>query len=281
MKLLVSLRWSAFALYLVLLFATPPGLLWGLPGLIAGAVAGAIVLAALRHRGIPSLLKSLHAKPLPVAQSPSLHTLITEYCRRLRMAVPAVYVIESPGLNIAVVGFSSQDAALVLTRGLLTQMSRPLLGAIVARSLLRIWSREVANETWLARFFSVLQKLVGMRSIKHTHRTESLALQNVVRQILLYPLTLFPAFVLKGREDDGLFDFKTVDICRDAQSLSEAFRRMEAMAERVPYHPPFGCRHLFLSAPPTADPLARVFFSSANFTERVRAVESRFRTVPT
>lgn len=281
MKPLVSLRWMAFALYVVLLFATPPGLLWGLPGLAVGALLGAATLVALRYHGVASVLTALHAKPLSVAQSPALHTLIAEFCRRLRMPIPRVYVIETPGLNVAAVGFSSQDAVLVFTRGLLTQMSRPLMAAVTTRALLRIWSQEVANETWLARFFGALNRLVGMRSVKHTHRTESLALQKVVRQVLLYPLTLFPAFVLKGHEDDGQLDFKAVDICRDPQSLAEAFRRMEAMAERLPYHPPFSCRHLFLSAPPTADPLARVFFSSADFSARVRAVEGRLRPVPT
>jgi hypothetical protein len=75
-------------------------------------------------------------------------------------------------------------------------------------------------------------------------------------------------------------DERTARITQDAQALAEAFRRMEAMSERLPFRAPFSSRHLFLAAPPTADPLARIFFSGVGFAKRIRAVEGRLRAVP-
>ncbi len=279
MRWLAALRWLAFVVFIVLCLAVPPAMLWGLSGLVVGALVGVTLLSGMRLHGTRRICSLLKAKPLGRAQAPAEHTLVEEYCRRLRITVPRLHVIEAPGLNIGVFGFSSQENHLVFTRGLLDTLSRAQLAAVISRALCRVWAGEVGNETWLTRFFDVLQVLV-LSDDRAPHRSETLALRRVIRQVLLYPLTLFPAFVLQGTRDEEALDTRAVQVTQDPQSMAEAFRRMEAMAERIPYRAPFSSRHLFLCAPPTADPLARLFFSSSGLGKRVRAVEGRTRAIP-
>jgi heat shock protein HtpX len=279
MRWMAALRWLAFVVFIVLCLAVPPAMLWGLSGLVVGALAGLTLLVAMRLHGTRRICALLRAKPLSRAQAPTEYALVEEYCRRLRLEVPRLLVIEAPGLNIGVFGFSGQDTRIVFTRGLLETLTRAQLAGVIARALCRVWTAEVTNETWLTRFFDLLQVLV-LSDDRAPHRSETLALRRVIRQVLLYPLTLFPAFVLQGNRDEEALDARAVQITQDPQSMAEAFRRMEAMAERIPYRAPFSTRHLFLASPPTADPLARIFFSSSGFRKRVRAVEGRTRAVP-
>ncbi len=279
MLLATYLRWLAFAGYTVLLFSGPPATLWGLPGFLTGASAACIFLIALRYKGSDAILGILTAKPLTAAQAPREHALVEEYCRRLKIGLPGIHVIEVAGLNVAVLGFSAQATHLVFTRGLLEQLTRPQLAAVIAHSLCRIRNSDVANETWLARFFGLVYSLIHTGKSRKV-RTDVLSVQVILRQLILYPLTLFPTLVLKGMRDETALDLRSIEITRDAQSLAEAFRRMEALAERTPFRAPFATRHLFLASPPSADPLTRVLFDHSGLGNRVRVVESRLRTVP-
>ena len=279
MHLLAFLRWLAFAFFTVLCLAAPPALLWGLPGLAVGSVLGITLLWAMRFHGTRRLCASLKARPLTRSQAPAEHALVDEFCRRLGLQVPHLMVTEAPGLNVGVFGFSPQNTYLVITRGVLDTFSRPQLAALIARALCRVWSGEVPNETWLARFFDILQTLVVADDDKSPLRSDNLALRRVVRQVLLYPLTLFPVFVLKGSPDEMELDARAARILQDPRCLTEAFRRIDAMTERLAFRAPFSCRHLFLASTPSADPLARLFFSSTSFSKRVRAVEGRMQAV--
>jgi hypothetical protein len=269
-----NLRWLAFLVYVVVSFATAPGLLWGLTGLMGGGLVGLSFLFALRFRAMARLELQRESKPLTVAEAPREHRVAEEYCRRLGIAKPSLRVIETAGVNIGVYGFSGQHQVVVFTRGLLQSWRRELVNAVIARALCRIWTGEVPNETWLTRLFEVVYRLDAL--FKSGRRPAPL--QTAAAQILLYPLTLFPCFVLKSSVDENDLDLKSTRMTQNPRALSEAYRRLDASAERTPCRVPFGARHLFLSSPHSMDPLARLFFSTSSFAPRIKAVESLFRT---
>lgn len=245
-----------------------------MPGLMAGALVGATLLFAMRFHGISRL--SLHRQSLPLtrSQAPAEYRLVEEYCRRLELYPPSMRVIESPGLNVGIYGFTAQDTQLVFTRGALQTLNRSQLAALIARALTHASTGEVANQTWLARLFDFLHTVLDSGRRRRNGRSEPLALRRVFQQVLLYPLTLFPAFVLRSARNDAEADARSIQVTQNPRALAEAFRRLEASSERVPYRAPFSARHLFLSAPPSADPLTRIFFSGSGFGKRIRVVET-------
>ncbi len=269
-----NLRWLAFLVYVVLGFALAPGLLWGLAGLTGGGLVGLSFLFALRFRALARLDLHKQSKPLTVAEAPREHRIAEEYCRRLGIEKPMLRVIETTGINIGVYGFSRENQVVLFTRGLLQSWRKDLVEAVVARALCRIWTGEVPNETWLARLFEIFYRFEAAL----LPGGKPSPLKAAVVQILLYPLTLFPTFVLKSSVDENDLDSKSARMTRDPRSLAEAYRRLDASSERTPCRIPFGARHLFLSSPPSMDPLARLFFSKPSFGKRIKAVESLFRT---
>jgi hypothetical protein len=277
---LAVLRWLAFLFYVVLAFAIAPGLLWGGAGMIAGASIGILFLCALRLGGVKRLAIHQASLPLTLAQASHAHRIVEEYCRRLQLPKPTLRILETSGVNIGTYGYSRSENFVVITRGALTALNREQLAAVLARILCRVWTGEVGNETWLARFFDVLHRVVTAYEPKKMPVTQALLLRRTVKQVLFYPLTLFPAFVLKGSVDEKEMDLRTVRMTQAPQALSEAYRLMEALSERVPYRAPFSCRHLFLAAPATADPLARLFFGGTGFSRRIQHVETLYTLAP-
>ncbi|MBY0372147.1 hypothetical protein K2X33_15805 [bacterium] len=270
----VFFRWSAFAAYWVVLFALPPALLWGPFGLAGGAAVGLAFLSLLRFSGLKPLLKRLRARPLPAAQAPVLRAMVEEHCRRLSLPTPALYVIETPALNIAVLGFSQRQSALVVTQGLLDKLPRRELSAVVARGLCRVWSKDLVGETWLARTLLFLQRLTQTKPGLTSLERDRLLLHRLVRQLFLYPISLPAAWLLHAKKEASALDQAAIRLTGDRRALTEAYRRMEAVAEHSALRVPFCTRHLFLVSPLTVDPLARVFFTQSGVEDRIRAMES-------
>ncbi len=274
MRILVLLRWLAFFSFTVLCLAVPLGLIWGSQGLIAGVLVASILAIGMRWNATERIARKLQAKPLTLAEAPIAHGLVREYCRRLRIPTPQLMIIESNGLNAGAFGFSRHAIRLVVTRGLLEKLTRGQLAAVLCRVLCKAQTFEIYNESWLCQFFEVLDKAVLSKKNSMRRPEEPLILHRVLRQAILYPITLFPAYVLKASCDESLLDAQTAKLTQNPLFLAGAYRRMESRADWAPYQAPFSCRHLFLATPPTADPLARAFFAETALNQRVKQIET-------
>jgi heat shock protein HtpX len=281
MTLRAWLQWLLFVGYVGLFFAIPLTLLWERVGGLVGLGAAAIFLISLRIGGNRRIQRRLKMKRLTRAEVPLLASIVSEYCRRLSIPVPQLGVLETPALNSAVFGFSRHQASLVVTRGALTTLTRAELSSLVARELVYLWEGDIVCDSWLSQFLSGLDRIAGpgrSRSVGQNRRYYPF--RRILRQVLIYPLILFPVYVLRSARRPIEMDLKTVKLTRQPQPLAEALRHLEASQERLPLPTLFSTRHLFLLSPPAQDPLARVFFGTDRFATRIEAVENLRKVVP-
>jgi len=248
--------------------------LWDVNGVTLGVVGTITFLAWLRLQGDERIARRLKARPLSMAQAPLLHAMVNEYCRRLSLPLPAIQVIESPALNFAVFGFAFAQMNLAVTRGALEKLSREELSALVGRELTCLWHGETVNESWLAQLLSCIDRLISPpRARGSLHGRRFYPLKLFIRQILIYPLTLFPAWVLRARSDPSTVDLRSIKVTKKPEALAEGLRLLEANHQRLVFYSRFSVRHLFLITPPAQDPLARVFFESEGLFSRIASVE--------
>jgi Zn-dependent protease with chaperone function len=272
-------RWILFALYLTLFFTFPLALLWDLTGVTLGALLAISFLFLTGYRGTERLAQRLRVAPLGAAEVPTVYAAVEEYCRRLKMDVPRLGIIETPAVNFAALGFSRRHYVLVLTRGALDLLSREELSALIGRQLVGLWYGDFFTESWLSQCLAMIDRVVAPEKTKgHSRRIYPYKL--FLRRGLLYPLTLFPSFLLKGSRDPGDLDMRCIRLTQKPRALAEGLRRLEALRDRIPCQFPFSTRHLFLVPPPSRDPLARLFMASDSMADRIRAVESLQRLVP-
>jgi heat shock protein HtpX len=267
-------RWLGFALYTTLFFAIPLAILWGLSGLAVGITTAASFLFFLAHRAPERIVARLGAREIQTAESAALFALTREYCRRLGLPMPRLFLMESPALNLALFGHTRRRGYLVVTRGALTNLPRECLGALVARELTYLSLGETTLETTLSELLSLIDGLVMPRRTSGGQPAPRFYPFGLfVRQIVLYPFCLVPGFLLKRTHSAARIDEASVRVSRDALGLSEGLRWLQARYDRVPLPVAFSARHLFLLPPPAGDPLARVFFAGNDLGDRIRTVE--------
>ncbi len=150
---------SARALGTVTAFAAGPAVVLGLilgftVGWIAGLVAFVVVGAALGvwartggDRVVASRLQGRRADPLSDAR---LCNLVEGLCTGAGVRQPRLMVVDSPGLNALAAGTSSRRGLLAVTSGLLTELDRIELEAVLAEELWQIRHDEVVPMTVLA-----------------------------------------------------------------------------------------------------------------------------------
>jgi Zn-dependent protease with chaperone function len=105
-----------------------------LPGAVFSVVLWAGVLAFFRRAGVGGALLALKARePNPSnLKELQLSDVVQEMAIAAGLPVPRVMLIDAPGANAAAIGTSPSDARIVVSRGLLEQLSRDELEGALA-----------------------------------------------------------------------------------------------------------------------------------------------------
>ncbi|MFP3906254.1 MAG: hypothetical protein ACLFWR_04435 [Acidimicrobiales bacterium] len=115
---------------------------------ILGAVLGAGVGRLLVQRGVDHITSGVGAVPL--LDAPRLENLVEGLCVTNGIARPRFYVIEIPSRNALAIGLTPRHARLIVTRGLLEDLSRIELEGVVARQLALVKSGQAALASVMA-----------------------------------------------------------------------------------------------------------------------------------
>jgi heat shock protein HtpX len=125
----------------------------------AFAAATAFLIARYGSR---MLLRLVGARPVTAAQQPDLYRLVENLCIGAGLPTPAVYVADSKAPNAFAAGRSPQQAAIVVTTGLLALLNRRELAGVVAHELSHIGNHDIRLTTTLAAVVGTLT--AGMRA---------------------------------------------------------------------------------------------------------------------
>jgi heat shock protein HtpX len=135
----------------VCLLLLPPPL-----AVIVGVVAAGSVAALVWWGSAPLALRLLGAHPADPASYARLFNLVEGLGANAGVPQPAVFVVADPGLNALTMGRSPRHAILVVTSGLLEQLSRIELEAVLAHELSHIRSDDILSATVAVGMFGLL-----------------------------------------------------------------------------------------------------------------------------
>lgn len=103
-------------------------------GVLTGLVIVVAIVLVLDRRAPRAILKAMDAQALGVGTAPRLESLVASLCASHGIAEPNLYLVDTETLDAAVVG-RGNDTQLVVTTGMLRQLDRLELEAVVAREL--------------------------------------------------------------------------------------------------------------------------------------------------
>ncbi len=130
----------------------------GLIGLAIGLVVTAVaVVARMRTfaEGIDAaILGQLGATPATGPDAAGLRNLAEGLSATAGVPLPELFVLDTPSVNLLVVGTDSEHAAIVATSGLLSQLSRVELEGVVARAFVQLRQGDVFAATMSLRLES-------------------------------------------------------------------------------------------------------------------------------
>lgn len=233
---------SARVLRTVTAFAAGPAAVLGLilgftVGWIAGLVAFVVVAAALglwaRTGGDRVVASRLRGRPADPRSDARLCNLVEGLCTGAGVRQPRLVVVDSPGLNALAAGTSNSRGLLAVTSGLLTELDRIELEAVLAEELWQIRHDEVVPMT-------VLAATMGMG--------RSLAL---------------------GDDRDAAADQGAVSLTRYPPALASALEKIESKGAVVAGQPGY-MAHLWMADPRPSPPPSRGRLPLAERIEALR-----------
>jgi Zn-dependent protease with chaperone function len=151
------LQWHGLVgTYIEALLRVPRPVLLGMAGAVAGIIAAASLWRAWQlSEGGPALAHLLGARYVYPekcnAAERRLLNVVEEMSIASRIAVPPVYVLEGePAANALVAGYSPNEAAIIVTRGALENLSRDELQGVMGHEYSHILNGDMALNMRLA-----------------------------------------------------------------------------------------------------------------------------------
>lgn len=103
----------------------------------------------------PLARRLIGARAADPAHHARLYNLVDGLCVSAGLPAPALHIVDDDGLNALSMGHSPRRASLVVTRGLVEQLSRIELEAVVAHELAHIKSDDILTATVAVALFGI------------------------------------------------------------------------------------------------------------------------------
>lgn len=275
----------------------PPDRVWvdplavsglGLNGAAFMLVASAIAIVVALTRGDRIVLGLAGAREVTAEEEPQLHNVVEEMALAAGLPKPRVAVVETPALNAFATGLKPERAAIAVTRGLVTSLTRDELQGVVGHEMSHIGNNDVLYATAVGVLVGLIAMvsdaaLRSLRFMRYSDRSRSrgrkgggaaVALIVLAAFALLAPLAALLVQMAVSRQREYMADATAVKLTRNPLGLIGALEKIGS--SRVPYeNANRAIQHLYIANPVKQfGPGARALFSThpaiADRIERLR-----------
>ena len=215
------------------------------------------------------------------ANERKLLNVVEEMAIASGVPVPQVYVMDNePGINAFAAGHSSGDAAISVTRGCMTLLSRDELQGVVGHEFSHILNGDMRlNLRLIGLIFGILcLTIIGRILIRTRGRKNPLPLLGIALIVIGWAGVFFGRLIQAAvsRQRETLADASSVQFTRNPAGLAGALKKIGGLAEGSRLNSPHAeeASHLFF-----ANGMSDSVFSFAThppLVERIRALDPSF-----
>jgi heat shock protein HtpX len=236
---------------------TPAGPPFPFATILSLCIAAVVTLTAY-YSGSEIILRSLGAEKLDIQipEHREFHNIVTEMALASGSAMPRVYVIYDPAPNAFATGTNKKNAAICVTTGLLTLLSREETQGVVAHEISHIRDQDVLLMTLVSILIGGIAILADwvQRSFHSSRIGRRLGVKGLVivlpvlLLIVLSPLISRLLAMAVSRQREYLADATAVEYTRNPVGLAKALEKIRDAA--LPFsRATRGTAHLFLVNP--------------------------------
>jgi heat shock protein HtpX len=235
---------------------------------IGGIAAGIAFLISLwsYYQGDKLILGVSGAREIKHADDPELFNVVEEMAIAAGIPMPKVYVIDDPAPNALATGRDPQHAALAITTGLRSKLTRDELQGVIAHEISHIRNYDIrlmlllavliGTIVMLADFFWQILRFSGGSGSRRSKDGDKGGSGVVV--LILFVVALLLAIIAPilaqiiqlavSRQREYLADASGVELTRYPQGLANALRKIDADPDDLK-HANRGTAHLYIANP--------------------------------
>ncbi|MEQ8902694.1 MAG: zinc metalloprotease HtpX [Roseovarius sp.] len=265
-----------------ILMAAMTALFLGLGALLGGmggaliALVIAVAMNAYTWWNSDRMVLKMHGARLASGQAGSALTqMVHEMADRTAMPRPAVYIIENPQPNAFATGRNPENATVAATTGLLQNLSREEIVAVMAHELAHIRNHDTTIMTITATFAGAISMLANFALFFGGNRNNPLGLIGTLALMILAPLgaALVQMAISRGREYEA--DRVGAEICGNPLWLASALEKISGLASRIDNESAErnpATAHMFIINPLHAHARDKLFSTHPAAENRIRAL---------
>jgi heat shock protein HtpX len=269
------LRTAILMAAMTALFLGIGALLGGMGGALIALVI-AVAMNAYTWWNSDRMVLKMHGAHLASGKAGSaLEQMVHDMADRAGMPRPTVYIIENAQPNAFATGRNPENAAVAATTGLLQNLSREEIAAVMAHELAHIRNHDTTIMTITATFAGAISMLANFALFFGGNRNNPLGLIGTLALMILAPLgaALVQMAISRGREYEA--DRVGAEICGNPLWLASALEKISGLASRIDNETAErnpATAHMFIINPLHAHARDKLFSTHPAAENRIRAL---------
>lgn len=265
----------------ILLLATLSGILIAF-GYLIGGFGGAILFFGFSLvMNIASYwfsdkiaLSMSGAKPVSREEAKQLYADVDELSEKMNIPTPQLYIINQEQPNAFATGRNPQNSAVALTRGLLANLERDEVKAVVAHELGHIRNRDVLVSTIAAVIAGAISSLANIAFFFGGTDDEDANPLVLLATVILAPLTATLVQLAISRTREFKADATAATYTKQPQSLANALSKIEDLAQRSPMQVNPALSSLYIQNPIKGGAIASLFSTHPSTAARIEKLQT-------
>ena len=256
-------------------------------GIILALIISGIYMVMTTTQSVQVVMHLNHARPLSQDEAPQLYHIVEDMAMVAHVPMPALYYMDDPSINAFATGNSPQHAAIAVTKGSLTKLTRPELEGVIGHEMshiqnydIRLQSIGVALASAITFLANVANNLWFWHADDDNNQNNNqwlnlLYLMLSILTLVLGPLAASIAQMALSRNREYLADAGSANLTRNPQELIDALKAIEKDEQPMQNVAPSSAslylaeplnkqtrrsffNHLFDTHPPLEDRIARL-----------------------
>ena len=250
-------------------------LMGGFEGLLIALLFAASMNIFAWYKSDSMVLRMYKAKI--VSESNQLSKIVKSLCKKSNMPMPKVFIIDNPQPNAFATGRNPDNSSVAATTGLLKQLSRQEITAVMAHELAHIKNRDTTIMVITATFAGAISMIANFAMFFGSRSRNGMGIIGTIALMILAPLaaSIVQMAISRGREYEA--DRIGAEICGNPSWLASALESIQRMAtnidntvaERNP-----NTAHMFIINPLHAHQHDRLFSTHPSTKNRVAALRA-------
>lgn len=223
------------------------------------------------------VLRMYRAREVTYEEIPELYSMVKELVSKANLPMPRVYVIPGNTPNAFATGRNPSHAAVAVTEGIMSLLSREELMGVLGHELAHIGNRDILIGTIAATFAGAISMLASMAQwamiFGHSDDEEGGNPIVSIAMMIIAPLAAMLIQMAISRSREYVADRDGARIHGNPRRLAQALRKLQRGVARNPMAANPATAHMFIVNPLRGGGVIKLFSTHPPVEERIRRLE--------